>query len=107
MNRKFPTRAKRSGGVANGRKYWFAVCILTFPVYSRPIANGLLDGTMRIGLSDSWPRHRPIGSAIECDGLEDFPYARTIDNASRLAPELPGRACDKLQVQVASGAVLR
>ena len=62
---------------------------------------------MRIGLSDSWPRHRPIGSAIECDGLEDFPYARTIDNASRLAPELPGRACDKLQVQVASGAVLR
>ena len=47
-----------------------------------------------------------VGSAIECDGLEDPPFARTIGNASHLAPELPGRAGDKLQAQASSVAAL-
>ena len=71
------------------------------------IADGLFDGTTRRGRSDSRQNHRPVGSATEHDGLEVPPCARTIDNATYLAPELPGRACDKLQVQASSEAVLR
>jgi hypothetical protein len=69
------------------------------------LADGFLDGTTSRGRSDSRQRHRPLGSAIECDGLEDFPYTHTIGNAIRLAPELRGRAGDTLQGQAASGFV--
>ena len=53
-------------------------------------ANGLFDGMMRSEQSDSRQCHRPAGSAAECDGLEDPPVVRTIDNASRRAPGLSG-----------------
>jgi hypothetical protein len=43
----------------------------------------------------------------ECDGLEDLPFARTIDIANRLAPKLPGKARDKLQDQAPSVFVSR
>jgi hypothetical protein len=71
------------------------------------ITDELFDGTTRRVRSDSRQRHRPVGSAIECDGLEDLPYARTIGNASHLAPGLPGKAGDKFQGQAASGAAWR
>ena len=70
-----------------------------------PIANGLFDGITRRGQSDSRPYHHPAGFATECGGLEDLPFARMIGIASRLAPELHGKARDKLQDQAASGAV--
>jgi hypothetical protein len=70
------------------------------------IADGLFDDTMRRGRLDSRPRHRPVGSVAECDGLEDPPCARTIGIAIHLAPELHGRAGDKLQGQVLSGVAL-
>ena len=57
---------------------------------------------MRRGRSDSRQRHRPVGFAAECDGLEDPRCTRTIGNASRLAPGLRGRAGDKLQGQASS-----
>ena len=60
-------------------------------------ADGLLDGMMRRGRSDSLLRHRPVGFAAECDGLEDPPYAHTIGSASHLAPGLCDRAGDNLQ----------
>ena len=55
----------------------------------------------------SLPRHRPVGSAAECDGLEDSPCARTIDIAIRLAPGPRGRAGDKLQDQAVDVAASR
>ena len=58
---------------------------------------------MRRGRLDSPLRHCPVGFAAECDGLEDLPCARTIDNANRLAPELHGRAGDKPQGQALGG----
>jgi hypothetical protein len=58
---------------------------------------------MRRNLSDSRQRHRPVGSAAECGGLEDLPYVRRIDNASHLSPGLLGTTGDKLQDQVSSG----
>ena len=61
------------------------------------IADGLFDGTVRREQSDSRQRHRPVGCAAECDGLEDPRCTRTIGSASRLAPALPRRAGDKLQ----------
>jgi len=70
------------------------------------IADVLFDGTMRRGRSDSRLRHRPVGSATEYDGLEDSPYARTVGNASRLAPELRGIAGDKLPDQASTVASL-
>ncbi len=48
-----------------------------------------------------------VGSAAECDGLEDPRCARTIGNASHLAPGLRGRAGDKLQGQASSVAAWR
>ena len=67
-------------------------------------ADGLLDGMMRRGRSDSLLRHRPVGFAAEYDGLEDFPWTHTIDNAIHLAAGLRGRARDKLQGQAATVA---
>jgi hypothetical protein len=67
-------------------------------------ADGHFDGTMRRELSDSRPRHHPVGSAAECGGLEDFPSARNFGNAIRLGPGPRGKAGDKLQDQAASGA---
>jgi len=57
--------------------------------------------------SSFFPRHRPIGSATECDGLEDFPFARKIGNASRLAPIPRGKAPDRIQDQASNGAAWR
>jgi hypothetical protein len=59
---------------------------------------------MRRGQSDSRLRHRPVGSAIEYDGLEDPSCARTIGIASHLAPELPGKARDMLPDQASTEA---
>ena len=70
------------------------------------IADALLDGTTRTGRSDSRQCHRPVGSAAECDGLEDLPSARTTGNASHLSPGLHGRAGDMFQDQASSVAVL-
>jgi hypothetical protein len=61
---------------------------------------------MRRGRSDFRQRHRPVGFEAERDGLEDLASARTIDNASRRALELPGRAGDKPRVQASSVVVL-
>jgi hypothetical protein len=69
------------------------------------IADVLLDGTSRRQRSDSRQHHPPVGFVAECDGLEDLPFARTIGNASHLAPGLRGRAGDKPLDQVSSGAV--
>ena len=63
------------------------------------IADVLFDGTVRREQSDSRQRHRPVGSATECDGFEDPRFTRTIGNASRLALRLHGRVGDKLQDQ--------
>ena len=63
------------------------------------IAGGFFDDTVRGGRSDSQRRHRPVGSATERDGLEGLAYARTIGNASRLAPAPRGRGGDKIQGQ--------
>ena len=51
-------------------------------------------------------RHRLVGFALECDGLEDPPFARKIDNASRLSPELYSKADDKLPDQASTGTSL-
>ena len=67
------------------------------------IADELFDGTVRRGRSGSRQCHRPVGFAAEYDGLEDVPSARTIDNASRLAPTLHGKAGDTLQDRASSG----
>ena len=75
--------------------------------YELRIADVLLDGTTRRGRPDSRRRHRPVGSAAECGGPEDPPFARTIFIASNLAPGFPGRAGDKLQYQASSVAALR
>jgi hypothetical protein len=69
------------------------------------LADGLLDGTTRRGQLGSRQHHRLVGSAAERDGLEDLPFARTIGNASHLAPGLRGRAGDKLRDQASSVAV--
>jgi hypothetical protein len=71
------------------------------------LADGHFDGTMRRGRSDSRPRHRPVGSAAECDGLEDPPSARTIGTAIHLAPGLRGRVGDTRPDQAASAAALQ
>jgi hypothetical protein len=70
------------------------------------VADGSFDGTVRKGQSDSRQRHRPVGYADECDGLEDPPCARTIGSASHLAPGLPRRVGDRLQNQASGVAVL-
>ena len=72
----------------------------------RAFADGLFDGTVRKERSDFRPCHRPVGCAAECDGLEDSLFARTIGNASHLAPGLQGRVGGKLQDQASSVAVL-
>ena len=41
--------------------------------------------------------HRRGGCAARCDAPEDFPFVRTIGNASHLAPGLYGKADGKLQ----------
>ncbi len=73
--------------------------------YDFRMADELFDGTTRRGRSDSRQRHRPAAFAAECDGLEDLPFARNIDIASRLARELRGIAGDKLPDQASSVAV--
>jgi hypothetical protein len=70
------------------------------------IGDEFFDGTTHTGLSDSWPCHRQVGSVAEYDGLADLPFARTIGNASRLAPEPRGRVGDKLPDQASSGVAL-
>ena len=47
------------------------------------------------------------GSAAECDGPEDLPFARTVGNATHLAPELSGKVGDKPLAQASSVVVLR
>ena len=69
------------------------------------IADGLFDGTTRRDRSDSRQCHRPVGSAAQCVGPEDLPFARTIGIASRLAPGPRGRAGDTLPGQAATVAV--
>jgi hypothetical protein len=70
-------------------------------------ANGLFGGRRYKGLSN-WIRcHRPVGFVAECDGLEDPPCARTIDNAIHHAPGLPCRAGDTLQDQASIVAAWR
>jgi hypothetical protein len=64
------------------------------------IADGFFDGTMGRGRLDFLQRHRPVGFVAEYDGPEDYPFGRTIDNASHLAPGLRGKAGDKLRGQV-------
>jgi hypothetical protein len=59
---------------------------------------------MRKMRSDSQQHHRLGGSAAECDGLEDSPFARMIDNASHLGPGPRGGAEDKLPDQASSVA---
>jgi len=66
--------------------------------------DGPFDGMLRRERSDSRQRHHRVGSAAECGGLEDSPFARTIGNASHLALALPGRAGDKLQDQASTVA---
>ena len=65
-----------------------------------------LDGNRSRELSDSQLCHPLDGSATECDGLEDFPCAHTIDNANRLVLELLDIAGDKLRVQASSVVAL-
>ena len=73
-----------------------------------PLSARALFGDSHYKELSNWIRyHRPAGCAAECDGLEDLPCARTIGNASRLSPELPGRVGDKLQDQAASGVAWR
>jgi hypothetical protein len=69
----------------------------------RAFIDGPFDGMLRRERSDSRQCHRPVGSATECDGLEDHPFPRKIDKAIHLAPRLPGRAGDKLQGQASPG----
>jgi hypothetical protein len=66
------------------------------------IADVLFDGTMRRGRSDSRQRHHPVGFAAGYDGLGGSPFARTIGNASHLAPGLYGKVGDRLQGQASS-----
>jgi hypothetical protein len=63
-----------------------------------------IDGNSRKELSDSALCHHRSGSAIECDGLEDPPFAHTAGIAIHLAPELHCKADDKLQDQASSEA---
>jgi len=67
--------------------------------------NELLGGNSHKEPLDSLLCHHPSGSATECDGLEDSPFARTIGNAIHLASRLHGKARDKLQDQAAIVAV--
>ena len=59
------------------------------------IADELFDGMTRRGRAGSRQRHRPVCFAAECDGPEDFPFVRTIGNASHLVSALLGTAGDK------------
>jgi len=90
-----------------GRAAWHRVLGNKLEVADFRITDGPFDCKKRRGLSDSRQRHRPVGSEAECDGLEDFPCARRIDNASCLAVELPDRAGDMLLDQAVSGAAWR
>ena len=63
------------------------------------------DGTTRRERSDSRQCHRPVGSAAECGGPEDLPFARTIGIASRLDPGPRGIAGDTLPDQASIVAV--
>jgi hypothetical protein len=62
-------------------------------------------GTARKERLDSRPRHRLIGFAAQCGGLEGPRLSRTIGNANRLAVGLPGRAGGRLRRSVSSVAV--
>jgi hypothetical protein len=58
----------------------------------------------RRGRLDFRQYHRQVDFVVERDELEDLPFARTIGNASHLAPGPRGRADDKLPDQASSGA---
>ncbi len=75
------------------------------PRKSLSSVDGSLGGTGHKEPPDSLPRHHPVGSAPERDGLEDPRSSRTIGNASRLALGLPGRVGDRLQDQASSVVV--
>jgi hypothetical protein len=60
---------------------------------------------MRRERSDSRRCHLLGGSATEGDGLEDFPFARKLGSASRLAPALHCIVGDKPRVQALSVVV--
>ena len=80
-----------------------AVCLL-FQLTTSPIADGLSYGMRHRARSDSWPRHRPVGCAAECDGLEDHSCAARF----ALPPTslgLHSRAGDSHQDQCAGGVV--
>jgi hypothetical protein len=109
LHKKNPDAEKSDAGVLKGKGVIAEVDCLMADLLGQKnapeICNGLFDVTVRRGRSDSRQRHRPIGSAAECDGLEDPPYAHATGIASRLAPTLPRRVGDKLQGQASSGAV--
>ena len=68
-----------------------------------PLSVDALFGDSQYKELSNWIRyHRPADCAAECDGLEDSQCPRTIDNASHLAPGLPGKADDKLPDQVST-----
>ena len=89
----------------NRRAVWHMLFIPDFKQTDFRIGDGLLDGTTRRGRSDFRQHHRQVGFAAECDGLGDFPCARTIDNASHHAQGLRGGAGDMFPHQVSSVAV--
>ena len=69
-------------------------------------ADGLFGDSQYKELSNCVRCHRLVGCAAECDGLEDLPSARTLGNATHLAPGFRGRAGDKLQGQGSNVAAL-
>ena len=80
--------------------------LIDFPCV--PLSVDALFGDSQYKELSNWIRsHRPVGSATECDGLEDLPFARMIGNAIRLALELPGRVGDTLPDQASGGVAWR
>ena len=66
------------------------------------IADGPFDGNWHKERLDSLPCHPLSGSATECRGLEDLPFARTIGNASHHGAGLRDRGGDKPQGQASA-----
>ena len=72
-----------------------------------PLSVGALFDDSQYKELSNWIRyHCPADFAAECDGLEDLPSARTLGNATHLAPGFRGRAGDKLQGQASNVAAL-
>jgi hypothetical protein len=57
------------------------------------------------GRSRSQPCHRPVGSVLECDGLEGLPCIRKIGTASYLARGPRDKVFDRLQDRASIAAV--